>query len=181
MSAVAWGVVVALAGVGASVYWNWLNWNRIKSEPARQKQRELHEQLRTIMKAVEVEIEGLTSALTAGREINEAPPPAVQTANDTCNDIARRLSNRKVAEQFETTGWTLSLLAHNWMWPAWGQTEIDRAAKQPQSGERDTEMRQLTVQLQARRAQLLNMAEKAVTEVKARLQYLDLYERQLIE
>ena len=170
MSAVAWGVVVALiVGVsnlalgGCALRLSLDNRRHARAEPARQVQRQLRDKLRDIVEAAGRDIADVERVLSLGNDVPEVPP-TIATAYDQIEPIHSRLSDENAGSLFRLVGGQLFLLANNWK----ELTRVQNQTYEPDSKARRVSAAEVTLRKRIDETKLL---------LDARIAYLDAHDK----
>jgi len=187
MTAVAWGVVVALiVGVGNLALAGFTlrlsreNRQHAREEPIRQrqavleaKQRELHEQLRMILENVGQELTDLRDTLRSGDDVPEWPTPGIARADNELARIARRLTDTHALAGICVTRADAARLVAYWLGASGVQrgtyvvsVETATTGVGPEVSKRDR-------QVQAAHTELRDAVMTATVQVNKDIAYLD--------
>lgn len=171
MTAVAWGVVVALiVGVGNLVLAGFAlrlsldNRRHARAEPTRQRQQELRDQLRIVVEGARKEIVGVENLLTRGAVVPDEVPLEIRTALQVVEPLIKRLSDDRAGHQFSMVGFRVYFVGNHWE---------DLARAQPSDDEREGKQRRIN----AAETELRKSIDEAKPLLDARIAYLDAHDK----
>ncbi len=177
MSAVAWGVVVAIVGMFVNLGFNLDNRRRIDAEPGRQVQRQLNDEVRDILGRLKQELNELESDLRSGNDVAMPAGSGLKTAYDDLLRVCSRMTNRGFASEVMYTAAAIARVESYCVMSSSIQGAILQVSVETARSGAGPELSKRERQVQAARQDLREALKKATGQVKARIDYLDRIDR----